>query len=88
MSTETTFDPSKVVAETFAARLARPIPRATYRLQLNHQFTFRDAERIVPYMADLGISHVYASPIFRATPGSMHGYDVVDYGMLNPEIGT
>lgn len=42
----------------------------------------------MPYLADLGISHVYASPIFRATPGSMHGYDVVDYGTLNPEIGT
>ncbi|MBA2276607.1 MAG: malto-oligosyltrehalose synthase [Chloroflexia bacterium] len=63
-------------------------PRATYRLQLNHEFTFRDATAIVPYLARFGVSHVYASPIFKAAPGSMHGYDVVDYGQLNPEIGT
>jgi len=67
---------------------AKPAPRATYRLQFNHTFTFRDAASIVPYLADLGISHVYASPIFKAAKGSMHGYDVVDYGLLNPEIGT
>lgn len=88
MSSQPIFDPSKAVSEAFAARLGRPAPRATYRLQLNHQFTFRDVTQVVPYLANLGISHVYASPIFRATPGSMHGYDVVDYGMLNPEIGT
>lgn len=88
MSRQPAFDPSEAVSQTFAAFRSKPVPRATYRLQLNHQFTFRDAERIVPYLADLGISHVYVSPIFRATPGSMHGYDVVDYGMLNPEIGT
>src|SRR5699024_10549382 len=41
-----------------------------------------------PYFADLGISHIYASPIFRTAPGSMHGYDVVDYGEIDPEIGT
>ncbi|WP_116809476.1 malto-oligosyltrehalose synthase [Steroidobacter cummioxidans] len=64
------------------------IPRATYRLQFNHQFTFNDASRIVPYLARLGISHVYASPILRARPGSMHGYDVVDHSQLNPELGT
>ncbi|HEU4654251.1 MAG TPA: malto-oligosyltrehalose synthase, partial [Steroidobacteraceae bacterium] len=66
----------------------RRVPRATYRLQLNHQFTFEDARKIVPYLARLGISHVYASPILRARPGSMHGYDVVEHGMLNPELGT
>jgi len=64
------------------------IPRATYRLQFNHQFTFNDAARIVPYLAKLGISHVYASPILKARPGSMHGYDVVDHSVLNPELGT
>lgn len=64
------------------------IPRATYRLQFNHQFTFNDAARIVPYLARLGISHVYASPILKARPGSMHGYDVVDHSQLNPELGT
>jgi (1->4)-alpha-D-glucan 1-alpha-D-glucosylmutase len=64
-----------------------PIPRATYRLQLNAGFTFRDATAIVPYLAALGISHVYCSPYFRARAGSAHGYDVVDHNAFNPEIG-
>jgi (1->4)-alpha-D-glucan 1-alpha-D-glucosylmutase len=63
-------------------------PRATYRVQLNREFTFADARRIVPYLARLGISHLYTSPILKARPGSMHGYDVVDHSSLNPEIGT
>jgi (1->4)-alpha-D-glucan 1-alpha-D-glucosylmutase len=65
-----------------------PFPRATYRLQFNREFTFADATRIVPYLARLGISHVYASPILKARPGSMHGYDVTDHTRLNPELGT
>ncbi len=64
------------------------IPRATYRLQLNSGFTFRQATELIPYLAALGISHVYCSPYFRARPGSVHGYDVVDHNSLNPEIGT
>jgi (1->4)-alpha-D-glucan 1-alpha-D-glucosylmutase len=64
------------------------IPRATYRLQLNSTFTFKHATALVPYLAELGISHVYCSPYFHARPGSMHGYDVVDHNALNPEIGT
>jgi malto-oligosyltrehalose synthase len=64
------------------------IPRATYRLQLNAGFTFRDATAIVPYLAALGISHLYCSPYFRARSGSAHGYDVVDHNSFNPEIGT
>ena len=64
------------------------VPRATYRLQLNAQFTLRHATAVVPYLADLGISHVYCSPYFRARPGSLHGYDVVDHNALNPEIGS
>src|SRR5215467_2956513 len=64
------------------------IPRATYRVQLNGTFTFRDLTAIVPYLAALGISHVYCSPYFKARSGSMHGYDVVDHNQLNPEIGT
>ena len=63
------------------------IPRATYRLQLGAGFTFEDATAIVPYLAALGISHVYCSPYFRARSGSAHGYDVVDHNALNPEIG-
>ena len=63
------------------------IPSATYRLQFHNGFTFADARGIVPYLARLGISHVYASPIFRAAPGSTHGYDVCDHNELNPELG-
>lgn len=61
--------------------------RATYRLQLNKDFTFVDARAIVPYLADLGISHAYLSPILKAQPGSTHGYDTVDHGVINPELG-
>ena len=64
------------------------IPTATYRLQFHRGFTFADARGIVPYLARLGISHVYASPIFRAAPGSTHGYDVCDHNELNPELGS
>jgi (1->4)-alpha-D-glucan 1-alpha-D-glucosylmutase len=63
------------------------IPRATYRIQLNSSFTFKDATAIIPYLAALGISHVYCSPYFRARAGSAHGYDVVDHNSFNPEIG-
>lgn len=64
------------------------IPSATYRLQFNSAFTFRDASEIVPYLSMLGISDVYASPLFQAPPGSTHGYDVTNYSRLNPELGT
>jgi (1->4)-alpha-D-glucan 1-alpha-D-glucosylmutase len=64
------------------------IPRATYRLQLNRDFTFAQATAIVPYLAQLGISHCYISPCLKARPGSMHGYDIVDHHSLNPEIGS
>ena len=63
------------------------IPRATYRVQLHRDFTFADARAIVPYLARLGISHLYTSPFLRARAGSRHGYDVVDHDELNPEIG-
>jgi (1->4)-alpha-D-glucan 1-alpha-D-glucosylmutase len=62
-------------------------PRATYRLQLHREFTFADATRLVPYLAALGVSHVYCSPYLRARAGSRHGYDIVDHAALNPEIG-
>ncbi|HJQ36520.1 MAG TPA: malto-oligosyltrehalose synthase [Thermoanaerobaculia bacterium] len=63
-------------------------PIATYRLQFNAQFTFADARKIVPYLAALGITDIYASPILRARKGSTHGYDTVDANLLNPELGT
>jgi (1->4)-alpha-D-glucan 1-alpha-D-glucosylmutase len=64
------------------------IPIATYRLQFHQDYTFANARSIVAYLSDLGISDIYASPIFRAREGSTHGYDVVDPTQLNPELGT
>jgi (1->4)-alpha-D-glucan 1-alpha-D-glucosylmutase len=64
------------------------IPRATYRIQFNPSFGFKEAKDIAPYLAALGISDLYASPIFKARRGSAHGYDVVDPTQLNPGLGT
>lgn len=63
------------------------IPLATYRLQLNHGFRFEDAQAFVPYLHRLGITDLYASPIFKARQGSSHGYDLTDPSHLNPELG-
>ena len=62
-------------------------PRATLRLQFHRGFTFADAAALVPYFARLGVSHLYASPIAAARPGSQHGYDVIDATRVNPELG-
>jgi (1->4)-alpha-D-glucan 1-alpha-D-glucosylmutase len=64
------------------------VPLATYRLQLNRDFTFNQATEVIPYLSGLGISHCYVSPCLKARPGSLHGYDIVDHNSLNPEIGT
>lgn len=69
-------------------RVEPRIPGATYRLQFNKQFTFRDSAAVMAYLNDLGVSDIYASPYFHARPGSMHGYDIIDHGVLNPEIGS
>ncbi|MBC2380781.1 malto-oligosyltrehalose synthase [Pseudomonas sp. WS 5106] len=61
--------------------------RATQRLQFHKGFTLDDAVPLVPYFAQLGISHLYASPLLSARSGSMHGYDVVDPTRVNPELG-
>jgi len=61
--------------------------RATYRLQLHEGFALADAVRLLPYLADLGISHVYLSPCLQATPGSTHGYDVTDPRRIRHELG-
>lgn len=63
------------------------VPRATYRIQFGPGMTFRDAEALVPYLARLGISHLYASPILKARKGSTHGYDITDHNALNEELG-
>jgi len=60
---------------------------ATYRLQLRPELGFDDAAAIVPYLAELGVTHVYASPYLQAAPGSTHGYDVVDHTKVNEELG-
>jgi (1->4)-alpha-D-glucan 1-alpha-D-glucosylmutase len=66
----------------------KQIPRATYRLQLSKDFGFADVAALAPYLAELGVSHVYTSPYLRARPGSTHGYDIVSHNELNPELGT
>jgi (1->4)-alpha-D-glucan 1-alpha-D-glucosylmutase len=63
------------------------IPTATYRIQFGPSFGFQSASAVVPYLAELGVSDLYASPVFRAAKGSLHGYDVVDSNQLNPELG-
>ncbi|MBT2382350.1 malto-oligosyltrehalose synthase [Streptomyces sp. ISL-11] len=62
-------------------------PTATYRLQLQPGFPFRAAERAVPYLASLGVSHLHLSPVLEAVPGSAHGYDVVDHASVRAELG-
>jgi len=69
------------------SRPATHAPTSTYRLQLHREFAFRDAEAVLDYLEGIGITHLYLSPITVATPGSMHGYDVVDPTRINPELG-
>ncbi len=65
----------------------RPVPTATYRLQIQPAFTFDDAAEQADYLAALGVSHAYLSPILQPAPGSVHGYDVIDHSRLNDEAG-
>ena len=64
------------------------IPTCTYRLQFNRRFTFANAREIVAYLHALGVSDVYASPYFQASPESLHGYDIADHNKLNKAIGS
>lgn len=75
-------------ADWKSPRAGKVVPASTYRLQFNQRFRLRDALEIVPYLAELGVSHCYSSPCFKAGRGSLHGYDVADFSCLNPEIGT
>ncbi|MEW6141115.1 MAG: malto-oligosyltrehalose synthase [Thermodesulfobacteriota bacterium] len=63
------------------------VPLSTYRIQFQAEFTFSHCITILGYLTDLGISHIYASPIFRARPGSTHGYDICSHSEINPELG-
>ncbi|HEX3053095.1 MAG TPA: malto-oligosyltrehalose synthase [Aggregatilineaceae bacterium] len=84
--TSSLHDKVQSVAQQLLA--SRRIPRATYRFQMNANFTFRDAAALVPYLHELGISDVYLSPILKSRPGSTHGYDICDYTEINPVLGT
>ncbi len=70
-----------------APPLRRPVPTSTYRVQLTPDFGFDAAAEVVPYLSDLGVSHLYCSPWLAATSGSRHGYDVTDHARINPELG-
>ena len=75
------------VAQTVASRRRHAV--ATYRIQFEQgKLTFRDAAGIVPYLDELGVSHLYASPYLKARRGSPHGYAIVDYGQLDPALGS
>ena len=63
------------------------IPVAAFRLQLRPEFSLKAARSLIPYLEELGITHIYASPLFAARRGSTHGYDVVDPTTINPELG-
>ncbi len=65
----------------------RPVPVSTYRVQVRSEFGFADVAEQATYLARLGVSHVYLSPVLAATPGSAHGYDVVDHGRLSDDAG-
>ena len=64
------------------------VPSATYRLQFNRDCTLAQARALVAYLHELGISHIYASSLLKAVPGSRHGYDICDFQQLNPDLGT
>lgn len=63
-------------------------PISTYRIQFHKEFSFADFKKVIPYLHELGVQTIYASPIMEASPGSMHGYDTVNPHRINPEIGT
>ncbi len=63
-------------------------PLSTYRIQFHSGFCLQQARELVDYLHDLGVSHLYASPLLEARAGSAHGYDIINHDRLNPEIGT
>jgi hypothetical protein len=87
-SEETAEPVSRVDLAARAVLERRRLPAATYRLQFNPSFTFADARGLIPYLSDLGVTDVYASPLLRACAGSTHGYDVCDHRTINPMLGS
>ncbi|MDB5941526.1 MAG: maltooligosyl trehalose synthase [Ramlibacter sp.] len=80
--------PAPVEAAEVPPLEAAEVPLATYRVQFHAGCRFDDVTAAVPYLAALGISHLYSSPYLKARPGSTHGYDIVDHNALNPEVGS
>ncbi len=82
--------PAETLVEDVLRELVaeRRIPSATYRFQFNSSFTFRDALALVPYLHNLGISDLYASPLLKPCANSSHGYDICDHSQLNPALGS
>jgi (1->4)-alpha-D-glucan 1-alpha-D-glucosylmutase len=78
---------NQIVTDPTTIVPTRRIPRATYRLQLNPNFTFADARALLDYLDELGISDCYASPIFQACAGSTHGYDICDHSQISQALG-
>ncbi|ATG55063.1 malto-oligosyltrehalose synthase [Brachybacterium ginsengisoli] len=90
MSTDTGHRPvprRESATTTGTLPVLRAVPTSTYRLQLHAGFTADDAAGIVPYLARLGVGHLFCSPVLQAAPGSTHGYDVVDHTRIGEEIG-
>ena len=80
------------MAEPAGRHAGRPItgrehPVSTYRLQLRDSFGFGQAAEQAGYLATLGVTHVYLSPILQANPGSPHGYDVIDHSLVSTDLG-
>lgn len=81
--------PNIAFADALIAMVARRrIPAATYRLQFNQSYGFRDAREIVGYLSALGITEVYASPCLKPGRNSSHGYDICNHNALNPKLGS
>ncbi len=80
-------DPGRSPTTAPAGRSIRRVPTGTYRVQLTPDHGFDEVARRVPYLASLGVSHLYLSPILQAAPGSTHGYDVVDHSQVSVELG-
>ncbi len=78
---------SETLPAPHVADPGRPVPTSTYRVQLRPEWGFAELAEQADYLADLGISHAYLSPVLQAVPGSQHGYDVIDHSQLNEELG-
>src|SRR5581483_9148691 len=74
--------------ERIAASGRSTRPLTVYRMQFHSGWRFEDARALVGYLHELGITHLYSSPILKARAGSRHGYDIVDHNAINPEIGS